>query len=73
MPIFHLLLYSCVLSNGLDGELLSKTWRWDASGFYVQQEKCGAKGALAIGTPVFSDTFEDRKIEKFKCVRLNAE
>lgn len=74
MTIFGLLLYSCVSSNGIDGELLSRTCRWDNQyPHYSTYEKCAAAGLKAIGTPVFSDTAEDRHVEKHKCISFHVE
>jgi hypothetical protein len=67
MTIFQLLVYSCVVANSFDGDLMSKTCRWDLRGFYVAAYRCNEKGASLIGSPIFSDVYEDRKVDKFKC------
>lgn len=66
MTIFQLMVYSCVTTNGLDGELLSKVCRWDAGAFYVSREKCEAEGRKRTGEPILSFIHEDRRIEHFK-------
>ena len=70
MIFFQLLVYSCVTANGIDGSLLSKTCDWRRQEFYLKEEACKADGNGLIGHPIFSDTYEDRKIENFKCTPM---
>lgn len=67
MTIFQLLVYSCVAFNGLDGNLLSKTCRWDVRDLYSSELTCNSDGASWTGRPIFSDVAEDRKVERHKC------
>lgn len=70
MTIFQLLLYSCVVTNGMDGLLLSKTCEWRASAFYRSEGKCGVEGAQQHGRTVHEFAFNpaaSRKVETHKC------
>lgn len=71
MTIFQLLLYSCVVTNGHGGELLSKTCDWRPSAFYRSEGKCGVEGSQQHGKPVheFAVVLEasPRTIEGHRC------
>jgi hypothetical protein len=68
MNIFHLLVYSCISSLGMDGELMEKTCQWDSRDVYTTSVKCEEAGAKVLMTQIFSDVAEDRRIEKHKCL-----
>jgi hypothetical protein len=68
MTIFHLLVYSCISVNGLDGELLAKTCRWDDRDLYVTSARCEEAGAKTLMSQIFSDVYEDRRVERHKCM-----
>ena len=70
MTIFQLLVYSCVTANGLDGELLAKTCRWQVGSLYVAAAKCEEAGAARFMERMFSDIYEDLRVEKHKCVKV---
>lgn len=72
MIFFQLMVYSCVSAAGIDGELLSKTCDWRPWDFYVYEQVCEWAGGALIGKPIFSDVYEDRKIENTKCIQLSA-
>jgi len=70
MTIFNLLVYSCVTLTDFSGDLISKTCNWRPASNsmpYARKEVCEAQGQLLIGTPIFSDVYEDRRVDKFKC------
>lgn len=70
VTIFQLLLYSCVVSNGMDGLLMSKTCDWRPAGFYRVEGKCGVEGSQQHGKPVREFVVimgSPRKVEGHKC------
>jgi hypothetical protein len=70
--VFELFLFSCVtvMSPFDGGDLVRKTCRWSTTGaLYHTSERCSEDGNAKIGTPIFSDVYEDRKVEKTKCER----
>lgn len=70
MPgVFELLLFSCVTALWpASSDLMSKTCRWQTTGvLYATQERCSADGNAKIGTPIFSDVYEDRRVEQIRC------
>jgi len=71
MIVFEILVYSCITINApVSGELMQKTCNWSArSGLYTTQEACLA-AAPTIGSDVFSDVADGRKVEKINCVPL---
>lgn len=77
MTIFQLMLYSCVVTNGLGGEMLSKTCDWRAAGLYRLEGKCGVEGSQEHGKPIheFSRVINStvRKVEMHKCVPLTVD
>ena len=72
MTIFQLIVYSCVTANGLDGELLAKTCRWDTRDLYAKTDRCEEAGAaiLMLQFEVLSGLYEDRRVEKHKCIKV---
>jgi hypothetical protein len=78
MTIFQLLVYSCITANGLDGELIAKTCRWDARALYVTTERCEEAGAKAFMSEIFGDSMnidnlgrpQIRRVEKHKCEKV---
>lgn len=68
MTIFHLLVYSCVTANGLDGELIAKTCRWDSRSLYTTTDRCEEAGARTLMSQIFGDVYEDRRVERHKCL-----
>lgn len=67
MTIFQLLLYSCVVTNGIGGELLSKTCEWRPAGFYLIEGKCGVESSQQHGKPMFEFVASNRTVEGHKC------
>lgn len=71
MTIFQLLIYSCLATHGLDGELLSQTCRWDARDLYRERDKCERDGSAEIGRPIHEFNVVlgagPRKAERHKC------
>ncbi len=70
MTIFQLLVYSCVTANGLDGELLAKTCRWDTRDLYSTTDKCEEAGAANFMSQLGADLYEERRVERHKCVKV---
>ena len=69
MTLFQLFVYSCVTLNApIGGDLLQKTCQWGngITGFYARKESCEAD-APAVGSPIFSDVVDGRKVELTKC------
>ncbi len=68
MTVFSLLVYSCITINApLTGELMQKTCNWNGGqALYMTEDLCKA-AAPAIGSPVFSDVADGRKIEGIRC------
>lgn len=71
MMVFQLMTYSCVRSNGFDGELMSMTCRWDTGHLYATKELAEAAGNKTIGVNIHSFIAEDRKVEKFKVQEIS--
>ena len=70
MTVWTLLVYSCVTLTSLQGDLTSKTCSWNGGALYRTEGACGA-AAPKIGTPIFSDVADGRKVEKTRCDRLS--
>ena len=68
MTVFSLLIYSCVTFNApLSGELLQKTCSWGQRGaLYASRDAC-LRASPALGSPIFSDVADGRKVEDIKC------
>jgi hypothetical protein len=77
MTIFQLMLYSCVVNNGIGGELLSKTCDWRPSALYRVEGKCDVEGSQQHGKPIheFSVSINSTKrtIEMHKCIPLTVD
>jgi hypothetical protein len=69
MTVFQLLVYSCVTINApISGELLQKSCNWSPRGLLFASEEACRKAAPAVGSDVFSDVADGRKVEKTNCV-----
>ena len=68
MSVFSLFVYSCVTFNApISGELLQKTCSWSGRGtLYATHEACLRESPL-LGSPIFSDVADGRKVEAIKC------
>lgn len=71
MTVFVLALYSCVSVNDFHGDLAMKTCDWRQRGMFSTAEKCDKAGTAFVGTPIFSDIAEDRKVQKYSCGPLS--
>ena len=73
MTVFSLLIYSCVtITAPMSDELIQKTCAWDHGGgsLYMTQAGCEA-AAPPVGSPIFSDVADGRKVENTKCQPLS--
>lgn len=71
MKIFQLMVYSCVSTSSLDGDLMSMICRWDQQGYYATKELAERDGDKSIGMKIHSFIGEDRKIQKFKVQEIS--
>ena len=67
MTILQLLVYSCVTTNGLDGEPLPKVCQWEPHDIYRTNRKCQEAGAHHMMSQTFSG---GRGVEKHRCIRV---
>ena len=72
MIVFQLLVFSCVvIKDPFDSiTILSKICRWDAKDQYINERICQEAGASMLMKQVFSDAYEDRRIEGHRCGKV---
>lgn len=67
MTIFQMAVFSCVrLMAPMSDDVLSMSCSWQSQGFFASEQSCLAH-APKIGTPIFSDVADNRKVEKVRC------
>jgi hypothetical protein len=66
MTIFQLAVYSCVRFGNPFTDESAVTCNWTPHGLFASEEKCNA-AAPKIGSPIFSDIADDRKVENVRC------
>jgi hypothetical protein len=72
MIVFQLILFSCITTKDpLDLSLvLSKICRWDPKDQYINERICNEAGAGLLMSQVFSDVYEDRRVEGHRCSKV---
>lgn len=67
--IFELIVYSCLTTTDLSGDVVSKTCRWSSRGLYASEQRCNDTGRSEIGEKLvpFAFTPDPSLIEKFRC------
>jgi hypothetical protein len=69
MTIFQLAIYSCVRFGNPFTDDMTTSCHWTPNGLFMTEEKCKAV-APQLGTPIFSDVADDRKVEDTRCASV---